>query len=317
MRTGERALSLLSAPLNVHILKALEEGERGLTDLTRAVGLPPASTMRTYLRSLVEAKALTRQSEGGFPGVVSYSLTPAGRDLLGVAEVLQRWLGAGPDGPISLGSTASKSAVKALIDGWCANIVRALASRPMPLTKLSRLIPQISYPTLERRLTAMRLVGLVEARRERAGRGTPYTVTPWLRRAVAPLAAAAAWEFRHFAEAPVGRLDAEASLLLAVPLLELPPGMTGACRLAVEVSSGPKPDHAGVTLVLEDSRIASCTTRLDREAGAWVSGLPADWFGWINGNEGGQVELGGDTWVARGILASLRYVLAPLPAGVR
>lgn len=317
MESGERALSLLSAPLNVHILGALKDEERGLTELTQAVGLPPASTMRSYLRSLVEMEVLARHREGGFPGGVNYVLTPAGEDLLKVGEVLQRWLGEAPDGPISLGSTASKSAAKALVDGWCANIVRALASRPMPLTKLDRLIPQISYPTLERRLTAMRLVGLVEARREASGRGTPYCVTPWLRRAVGTLAAAVAWESHHFPEAAVGRLEVETGFLLAVPLLELPPGITGTCRLAVEIQSGSNPGHAGVTLGLEESRIVSCVTRLDREADASIAGSPVDWFRWMTGLEDGRIELGGDTWVGRGVMTSMREVLAPLPAGVR
>lgn len=317
MQSGERALSLFSAPLNVHILKALKDEDRGLTELSQAVGLPPASTMRSYLRTLVEMEVLARRREGGFPGGVSYALTPAGENLLKVGEILQRWLGEAPEGPISLGSTASKSATKALIDGWSANLVRALAARPLPLTKLDRLIPQISYPTLERRLTAMRLVGLVEARRDGSGRGTPYSVTPWLRRSVATLAAAAAWESRYVAGARVGRLGIEAGFLLAIPQLDLPPGITGVCRLAVETRTGPEPDHAGVTLALEESRVASCVTRLDGEVDAWIAGGPADWFRWMTTGEDRGIELGGDTWVGRGVLASFREVLAPNPAAVR
>lgn len=317
MQSGERALSLLSVPLNVHILKALEDEERGLTELTQAVGLPPATTMRSYLRSLVQVGALARKRESGFPGGVSYALAPAGEDLLKVGEVLQRWLGEAPEGPISLGSTASKSATKALIDGWCANIVRALAARPMPLTKLDRLIPQITYPTLERRLTAMRLVGLVEGRREGSGRGTPYCVTPWLRQAVAPLVAATAWENRYLAEVRIGRLDVEAGFLLVVPLLELPPGITGVCRLTIEVEPGPNAGCAGVTVALEEGQIASCVTRLDGEADAWIAGTPVDWFRWMVASEDDRIELGGDTWVGRGVLASMRETLMPLPSGVR
>lgn len=316
MQSGERALSLLSAPLNVHILRALEDRERGLAELTQVVGLPPATTMRSYLRSLVEVGALARHREAGFPGGVNYALTSAGEDLLKVGEILQRWLAEAPDGPIALGSTASKGVTKALLDGWCANIVRALAARPLSLTKLARLIPQITYPTLERRLTAMRMVGLVEGRREGSGRGTPYCVTPWLRRAVAPFAAAAAWESRYFAGAQVGRLEIEAGFLLAIPLLELPSGIAGGCRLAIEVEPGPNPGYAGVTVALEDSQVVSCVTRLNGGADAWIAGAPVDWFRWMINGEDERIELGGDTWVARGVLASLREVLMPLPAGV-
>lgn len=317
MRSGERALSLLSVPLNVHILEALKDEERGLAELTQAVGLPPATTMRSYLRSLVDAGALTRCREGGFPGGVSYALTPAGEDLLKVGEVLQRWLREAPDGPISLGSTAAKSTTKALLDGWCANVVRALAARPLSLTRLDRLIPQVSYPTLERRLTAMRMVKLVESRREGAGRGTPYSVTPWLRRAVVPFAAAAAWDSHYFDEARVGRLDVEAGFLLAIPTLELPPGMTGTCRLAIETDSRSDHAYAGVALALEEGRIASCATRLGGDVDAWIAGAPADWFRWMIASEGSRIELGGDTWMARAVMTSLRETLMPLPAEVR
>lgn len=310
-------MSLLSVPLNVHILEALKDEERGLAELTQAVGLPPATTMRSYLRSLVDAGTLTRSRQGGFPGGVSYALTPAGEDLLRVGEVLQRWLREAPEVPIALGSTAGKSATKALVDGWCSNIVRALAARPMPLTKLDRLIPHITYPTLERRLTAMRLVGLVEGRREGSGRGTPYCATPWLRRAVASLAAATAWERTYLPGATVGRLDIEAGFLLGIPLLDLPPGITGTCRLMMKMESDSDPRYAGVAVALVESRIASCVTRLDGEADAWIAGSPVDWFRWMIGSEDEGIELGGDTWVGRGVLASLRDVLVPMPSGVR
>jgi hypothetical protein len=47
-RAGAVALSLLSAPLNVHLLQALEDGSLPLIDLRRAVGSPPQRSMRVY-----------------------------------------------------------------------------------------------------------------------------------------------------------------------------------------------------------------------------------------------------------------------------
>ena len=317
MQSGERALSLLSVPLNVHILKALKDEGRGLTELNRAVGLPPATTMRSYLRALVETGVLSRDREDGFPGGVTYAITPVGENLLRVGEVLQRWLGEAPEGPISLGSTASKSTTKALIDGWCGNLVRALAARPLTLTRLDRLLPQISYPTLERRLTAMRLVGLVEARRGGSSRGTPYSVTPWMCRAVPALAAAAAWESRYFADAEIDRLDVEAGFLLAAQLLDPPPGITGTCRLAMEMPNGSDHPTAGVVLTLEESRIVSCATRPEVEADSWIAGTPDDWFHCMCTGEDSRIQLGGDTWVGRGVMASLRERVMPLQAEVR
>ncbi|HEY5943447.1 MAG TPA: winged helix-turn-helix transcriptional regulator [Solirubrobacterales bacterium] len=314
MRSEERALSLLSSPLNVHILEALRDEELGLTELSRAVGLPPASTMRSYLRSLVEMEVLTRQREGGFPGGVSYSLAPAGEDLIKVGEILQRWLGEAPEGPISLGSTASKSTTKALVDGWSALIIRALAARPLALTELHRLIPQISYPTLERKLTAMRLVHLIQAEPNGSGRGTPYGVTPWLRKAVLTLGAAIAWERHHLPQRTpqLGRLDIEAGFLLAVPLIELPPEVAGACRLSVEVRREGELDYAGVRVTLKDGRPVSCVTRLDGDADAWATGSAAAWFRWINGHGDEQLEFGGNGSLAQTVAEGLRETLLPL-----
>ena len=48
-------------------------------------------------------------------------------------------------------------------------MMRALAARPMSLTELDSGITELSYPALERRLSSMRIAGLVEAQRERGG----------------------------------------------------------------------------------------------------------------------------------------------------
>ncbi|HET8815687.1 MAG TPA: winged helix-turn-helix transcriptional regulator [Solirubrobacterales bacterium] len=314
MRSGGTALGLLSAPLNVHVLKALEDENRSLTELSQAVGLPPASTLRTYLRKLVEVEVLERTREDGFPSSVTYAITPVGSMLLRVGQVLQRWLEKAPDGPILLGSPAAKSATKALVDGWSTTIVRALAARPLALTELDRLIPQISYPTLERRLTAMRLVGLLGAMSNGSGRATPYRVTRWLREAVPTLTAAVAWE-RRYAQAHtprLGRHDIEAGFLLAIPLIELPSEVEGVCRLSVEVRQGEEAAFAGVTVALMDGKPVSCVTRFDREADAWAAGPALDWFRWVNGKEGAEIEFGGDRALALLVVETLRETLVPM-----
>ena len=57
-----------------------------------------------------------------------------------------------PEGPLALGSSTAKSAIKALVEGWGTNMIRALAARPLSLTELNGLISGLSYPSLERRL---------------------------------------------------------------------------------------------------------------------------------------------------------------------
>ena len=311
MRAGAGALSLLSVPLNVRLLCALQEEERALADLSHTAGLPPASTLRAYLRTLGEWGLVERRQEGAFPGAVSYALTDPGEKLMQTGEVLQRWMKKAPKGAMALGSPAAKSAVKALVDGWDVAIVRALAARPCTLTELDRLIPRISYPALERRLTAMRKVGLIEGRRNGNGRGTPYRATAWLCESIAPLIAAAAWERRHAAAetAAIGRLDVEATFLLTLPLLRLPGDLSGSCRLAVELRGEGANRYAGATVSLGDGR-ASGTARLGEQADAWVTGTPLNWFRWIDSTHE-EVEIGGDLRLAVALANALRNALVP------
>lgn len=306
-RTGAEALSLLAAPLNIYMIKALQGNPMGLPDLHRAVGFPPQSTMRLYTRKLEELGTLERRRQNEFPATAEYSITPAGEGLLKVVDFLQEWLMAAPDGPILLGSTAAKSATKALLGGWSSNIVRAVAARPLSLTELNVLISKVSYPTLERKLSAMRIAKLVEPKPGR-GRGTPYGPTEWLRKAMVPLAAAAAWE-RKFAPdstPPIGRLDVEAAFLLSIPLIELHPETQGRCRLSVEFRGGPSPVFAGVLVEVEDGKLISCTSRLDGVADATVSGSAMAWLHQMNGGPPGQLETSGDSALALAVSGALR-----------
>jgi DNA-binding HxlR family transcriptional regulator len=242
LRAGGRALMLLVAPLNLEILRHLEPAPRSLHDLRRELGGPPQSTLRLHLRALAELGAVESQARDGPPASADFGISRGGRALLRLGDMVEAWLATAPTGPKQLGSTAAKSSIKALVDGWSSHIIRVLAARPLSLTELNSLIPRISYPSLERRLTAMRECDLVEAQ-PGSGRLTPYKVTRWLRQGVGPVTAAIAWERTYAAEktARVGRLDVEAAFLLAVPLLDLPRRTNGKCRLAVEVHDGASP----------------------------------------------------------------------------
>lgn len=316
VRPGSNALSKFAVPLNVHVLEALAEEPTPLADLRRAVGHPPVTTMRSYLQQMTKGGVIECRREEGFPGAVSYALTPSGAKLLAVREVLQDWLQSAPEGPIQLGSIASKSTIKALLDGYETNFVRALAARPLALTELSRMIPSVSYPTLERRLIAMRQVGLVEPCPQRNGRVSPYRVTRWLRLAVAPMTAAVGWERRCELEPPAAmtRIDVETAFLLAVPLVSLPSDATGSCRLAVELGQGPDPTFAGVTITVEDGQICSCVSRLEGKVDAWATGSVLDWFRWLQQRGGHRMEIGGDSSFAQGVVEGFRQAFYPVPS---
>jgi len=306
-QSGATALELLSAPLNAQILRRLEKGPVSLIELRRDTGFPPQSTTRTYLRTLEEVEVIERVRSPQSQVPTLYSLTASGHALMAVAKTLQTWLTASPQGSIELETPAAKSAIKALVDGWSCSIVRELAAQTLSLTELAKSIPKVSYPALEHRLTAMRLVGLIEPHR-RNGRSTPYRPTDWLRCAVAPLSIAGEWEREHLPEVtpPIGRPEVEAAFLLAVPLMQLPSTMTGTVRLAVEIQRGVSPVFAGVLVCVEKGAIASCTPNLEGEAEAWISGAPRSWLRHMNLGEENHLEMGGDSKMARAILSGLQ-----------
>jgi len=318
VRAGAFALSLLSVPLNVYVLQALEAEPKSLVSLRRAVGSPPQTTLRKHLQALARLGVISKQRGAAFPGTVDYELADPGRELLQVASVLQNWLAASSDGPLTLGALGAKSTIKALVEGWSSTLIRAFAGRPLSLTELDALISGLSYPSLERRLVSMRMAGLVRPCRGR-GRGTPHVVTDWLRLAVAPLAAAVRWERQHVpAEtAPVGRLDIETGFLLAMPLLRLPNGQSGVCRLAVETSNGSRSRLAGVLVGVEEGSVAYCRARLEGSATAWASGPTAVWLRAVLERDTDALEVGGDCQLAYEIVARLNGVLTTLQEGER
>jgi DNA-binding HxlR family transcriptional regulator len=310
MRSGAQTLTMLALPLTGLILRALSEGPKEQGELRRDAGSPAQSTLRTQLKKLAEIGAIAKHRRNRFPGVLEYELSTAGSDLLFVAAVMERWLDGAPDGPLPLGGNPAKAAVKALAEGWSTTMLRALAAGPLSLTELDRVIGSLSYPSLERRLSGMRLAGQVESRAGN-GRGTPYAVTDWLREGVAPIAAAARWERRHLPEAtaPIARLDAEAAFLLALPLLQLPAELCGTCRMAVEIPSGKVRRMAGVMVEVEEGRVASCATQLQGTPDAWVLGSPVAWLNAVVERDGDRLELGGDCDLARALLDGLYETL--------
>ena len=312
-RAGGTVLALLASPLNIELLQALEGATLGALDLRRAVGSPPQSTMRLYLQGLTEQGVIERRRQGTFPPVVEYALTEAGQALLKVRDCLSVWLALAPEGGIALGTPAAKHATRALVEGWSTNIVRAMAARPYSLTELSKVNIQTSYPALERRLSAMRLVNQVEPH-PGEGRGTPYKATEWLRRAVMPMVAAVGWERKYLAKSTpgVGRLDVEAAFLLAVPLMVLPSDATFSCRFAVELQGGSDPTLAGVVIGVEKGKLASCSSRLEgKEVDAWVAGSAMAWLRQMNGESISEVEFGGDRRLAESVTEALRATGRP------
>jgi DNA-binding HxlR family transcriptional regulator len=210
-------------------------------------------------------------------------LTPAGRDMLFVADEVEAWLALCPDGPIAPEGEEARGAIKALAGGWSSTLMRALANRSFTLTELAELIPDISYATLERRFTWMRMSGQIEPV-EKKGRGTPYVVTDWLRHAIAPLSAAGRCERRHLGDqsGPITDVEVEASFLLATPLVPLSEQAAGVCMLATQTDptepDDQNPGLAGVTVEVTGGEVRSCAPRISEQPRTWAVGTPETWL---------------------------------------
>jgi DNA-binding HxlR family transcriptional regulator len=310
-RSGAQTLVLLSAPTNVLILQALADGAKKQSDLRRAAGSPAQTTLRAQLRRLADIGAIETHRRNSFPGVLEHELTTSGRELILVLNVLERWLGKAPEGPLASGGNEAKAAIKALAEGWSTTMLRGLAASALSLTELDGVISSLSYPSLERRLAAMRLAGLIEPRPGN-GRGTPYAVTTWLRLGIAPLAAAARWERRNLPErtAPMGQLDIETAFLLVVPQIQPVDTLSGSCRLAVEIANRGDRRLAGVVIeVKSGGRIGGCTTNLEGKTDGWALGPPSAWLNAVIERDLAAIELGGEQSLARALVDALHETL--------
>ncbi len=311
VRAGGKALSLLAAPLNLQVLRALSERPMRLAELRKATGLPAQTTLRGHLATLVESGVLSKRPTQQMPYAVENELTPLGQGLLAVADRLEAWLSKAPEGSIPLESAAAKGAIKALVDGWESKMIRALAARPLSLTQLDRLISDFSYPALERRLASMRLAGLVEGQRGQGG-GRPYSVTEWARLGVAPLAAASHCERVHMGEnsAPVTQIDIEAAFLLATPLVGLATDVAGSCQLEVEASPGGVPRAAGVQVTFDHGHVISCVSRLQPSPGAYAAGTAIKWFHAVKDGDVKELRFGGSDQLAEEVVGGLHTAFA-------
>lgn len=308
-RAGEHALGLFAAPLTLPVLRALAGGSMRLAELRKDVGLPPQTTLRGHLAGLVDTRVIARRVRPGTRYAMDYELAPLGAELLDVADGLEVWLGLSPDGPISLESNTGKGAVRALVDGWGSQMMRALASGPLSLTELDRLIADLNYPALERRLAGMRMAGLVEADRAARAR-TPYAVSDWGRRAMLPLAQATRCERRHLAsqtEAPTGA-EIEAAFLLAIPLAVLPRGSDGWCQLRVERRPG-SGHLAGVRVEIEAGEIVSCVSCPDSRPRNWAAGSTRRWFEAVNQGDPTRLRFSGGNQLAASLVQAMHVGL--------
>jgi DNA-binding HxlR family transcriptional regulator len=316
VRTGGLVLSLCAGPLNVPILRAHMDGPLRLPELRERIGGAAQTTLRGHVGNLRGIGALEKRERSGMPYTVANELTETGEAILSAAEVLEAWLERAPQGPIPLGSETAKGAIRALIGGWGSTMLRALAARPLSLTELDGLIGGLSYPSIERRLSAMRAARQVEVIPDEGG-GRPYAVTEWARQAVAPLVVAGRCECQNMEEEaePVTEIDIEAVFLLAVPLVQIAGDRDGSCLLAMDAgATGPEDTEsseakrrlAGVRVEVEGGQIASCVSKLELDPRTWALGTIETWLDAIIDARLDRLRIGGaDPEFVRALLEGL------------
>lgn len=286
------ALLLLALPTSSAVLEELENGPRRFADIRTSLGCPPPSTTRGYLRPLTAAGALEVRRHGGFPGSFDYRLTVSGRRLVDVATVAGAWLAHSPVGALALGSEGAKAALRALVESWKTGIAQALvATTPASLTELSKGASALSYPALERRVSALRRLGLVRTSASERGSRTSISPTDWMRRGVGPVTASMSW---GQALARVAPADVEAGLLYALGAAGASPAPQGSCRL--KVLADEDPNRALVELAV--AARGGATVAIDGRLGDWIEAL-------VRGRKDG-LGLGGDTAVGDELLTALR-----------
>ncbi len=299
VRAGSRVLRLVGNPVNTRVLRAHAEQPRQVAKLHAEIGWAAQTTLRASVASLREAGALIRETNGDTVYASRNRITPVGEELLFVADVLERWLSQADEGPLAPDSEEAKGAVKALAGGWGSTLMRALAAQPYSLAELDSLIPEIAYPSLERRLAKMRATHQVTPA-PGPGRGTPYAVTDWLRRSIAPLCVAGRCERRHMSEVapPITSIEVEAAFLLALPLAPLPPTLNGNCMLAVHTGKGepardPRQVLSGVIVEVNQGKIVCCAAKVDERPRTWALGKPGSWLDAVIDGQHDALRFGG------------------------
>jgi hypothetical protein len=235
-------------------------------------------------------------------------------DTAFVAAVLERWLDECPDDPLGL-DVEVEDPLAALLDGWRAGLVHALAPGPLTIPDALTAVDRLDEEQASQWLAEMEVAGLTTLRDEEDDEER-LAVTEWLRRAIGPLAAAARLEFQlpPGETAPIAPLDVEAAFLLALPLVSLPEEVHGSCRLTVQVPGRP-PELAGVVVMAEEGEIVSISTDLTMDSSNFASASPSAWIDTLIDPSVAAVDFSGDPQFAFGLLEGLHEELFGVGVG--
>jgi hypothetical protein len=312
-RAGALTLLFLSSPMERHVLLTL------LAEATTGVKLqeidPPEEDV-LHMHIFADPYMFEPADPNHPPGApidehTMLQPTPAGREVPFVGAVLADWLARCPTGPLAH-DVESAPEISALLCGWVTMVTHALAGGPLTPEQVCEAIQIADIDSVDARLDSMEDTYLIEeAPAEDPEEEPRLQATEWLRRSVAPLAAAARMELRHPPgdTAPISALDVGAAFRLALPLLELPTELSGSCSLAVELDEGVAGSPAGVTARIESGRVISCEAGLDEDADAWASATTGDWLDTVIEPDAKFVRTGGDRKLPSIMLRELHKTL--------
>jgi DNA-binding HxlR family transcriptional regulator len=246
-------------------------------------------------------------------------LPPAGAGIAEphyVARVLATWLQGSPAGPLRIREEEGMLAIAALVAGWSSTVVHALSGAALTFEELEERTGAVRREALKARIEALEDACLVELLEGPDGE-VRYAATPWLRRAIAPLAAAARHECRSGSpeSAPPDELDVGAAFLLTLPLVELSAELSGACRLGAWMPHGGRPiagarqGMAGVVARVESGHVVSVDLKLDPPPRGWAAGSPLDWLETVIDPSAERVDVGGSARLAEALIEGLHALL--------
>lgn len=238
-----------------------------------------------------------------------YALTPAGLARLPVADSIELWLLTAPKGPLPYESARAKQAIELLSEAWGMGIVHRLAFAPATGEDLAE-AAGLRRRRCRRLLNGLRDVGLVEPT-EVPDDPVHLAPTKWLRRAVAPLVAAARAEHDDPPKdvAPFDALDFEAGMVLAGSLVEPIGEHSGRCRLIMRIGEPGRREPVGVTVEVDRGTVIRCEQGLDPDASAEASGIASAWLRTLTEQQPKRLTYEGDRRLARALVAGLTDAL--------
>lgn len=290
------------------VLATLEQGKMRPVDLHREVG--PGTSLRTIQKRLGELAGVGlvgKREVRSLPRAVEYELLPPGRALILVARIAEAWLRQAP-GYSPDSAPDSWRWVAALADGWSGGLIRQLARASAGQSDLERSVEGASHFEIKGRLRRMHEAGITELL-PRQGIARRYELSEWGRAGIAVIAAAGRFEREYLVDgpAPIVPDDAVTALLMALPIVVLPSGWSGALSFCAKVDPSNRigPQAEAVWVEMREGRVVAAGEGAGPAPDGWVQGSIEEWMAAVIGGNPGALQLGGDHAPAVAVLEQL------------